>query len=55
VLILLVFRHTDVDLLIGDPIRFKTKFGWEPKYDLAEMVAADVVPLKRINIERPLV
>jgi GDPmannose 4,6-dehydratase len=40
------FRPTEVDLLIGDPTKAKTKLGWEPKYDLAalvkEMVAADV-------------
>ncbi|WP_316796877.1 GDP-mannose 4,6-dehydratase [Pedobacter agri] len=40
------FRPTEVDLLIGDPTKSKTKLGWEPKYDLAalvkEMVAADV-------------
>ena len=53
------FRPTEVDLLIGDPTKSKTKLGWEPKYDLAdlvkEMIAADVVPLNRINIEKPLV
>lgn len=40
------FRPTEVDLLIGDPTKSKTKLGWKPKYDLAmlvkEMVAADV-------------
>jgi len=40
------FRPTEVDLLIGDPTKSKTKLGWVPKYDLAmlvnEMVAADV-------------
>jgi GDPmannose 4,6-dehydratase len=40
------FRPTEVDLLIGDPTKSKTKLGWTPKYDLAmlvnEMVAADV-------------
>lgn len=40
------FRPTEVDLLIGDPTKSKTKLGWIPKYDLAalvkEMVAADV-------------
>lgn len=40
------FRPTEVDLLIGDPTKAKTKLGWVPKYDLAalvkEMVAADV-------------
>jgi len=40
------FRPTEVDLLIGDPTKSKTKLGWTPKYDLKmlveEMVAADV-------------
>jgi GDPmannose 4,6-dehydratase len=40
------FRPTEVDVLIGDPTKSKTKLGWVPKYDLAalvkEMVAADV-------------
>ncbi len=40
------FRPTEVDLLIGDPTKAKTKLGWKPEYDLAalvkEMVASDV-------------
>ena len=40
------FRPTEVDLLIGDPTKSKTKLGWKPKYDLQglvkEMVEADV-------------
>ncbi|MGE8377022.1 MAG: GDP-mannose 4,6-dehydratase [Sphingobacterium sp.] len=44
------FRPTEVDLLIGDPTKSKTKLGWEPKYDLAglvsEMVEADLDRLK---------
>jgi GDPmannose 4,6-dehydratase len=40
------FRPTEVDLLIGDPSKSKSKLGWSPKYDLKglvkEMVAADV-------------
>jgi GDPmannose 4,6-dehydratase len=40
------FRPTEVELLIGDPTKSKTKLGWKPKYDLQglvkEMVAADV-------------
>jgi GDPmannose 4,6-dehydratase len=40
------FRPTEVDLLIGDPTKAKTKLNWEPKYDLAalvkEMVASDI-------------
>lgn len=40
------YRPTEVDLLIGDPTKSKTKLGWEPQYDLQglvrEMVASDV-------------
>jgi GDPmannose 4,6-dehydratase len=40
------YRPTEVDLLIGDPKKSKTKLGWEPKYDLAglvkEMVESDL-------------
>lgn len=40
------FRPTEVELLIGDNTKAKTKLGWEPKYTLEmlvkEMVAADV-------------
>lgn len=32
------FRPTEVDLLIGDPSKCKTKLNWEPKYDLAALV-----------------
>jgi len=49
------FRPTEVDLLIGDPSKSKTKLGWVPKYDLAglvkEMVHSD---LNRIKKERSL-
>lgn len=40
------FRPTEVDLLIGDASKAKTKLGWTPKYDLPalvrEMVAKDI-------------
>lgn len=40
------FRPTEVDLLIGDSTKAKTKLGWQPKYTLEmlvkEMVQADV-------------
>jgi GDPmannose 4,6-dehydratase len=40
------FRPTEVDLLIGDATKARTKLGWEPKYDLKmlvqEMVTADL-------------
>jgi GDPmannose 4,6-dehydratase len=32
------FRPTEVDLLIGDPTKAKTKLGWVPEYDLASLV-----------------
>ncbi len=32
------FRPTEVDLLIGDPTKAKTKLGWEPEYDLKALV-----------------
>jgi GDPmannose 4,6-dehydratase len=32
------FRPTEVDLLIGDPTKAKTKLGWELKYDLQGLV-----------------
>ena len=40
------FRPTEVELLIGDPTKSKSKLGWKPKYDLPalvqDMMAADV-------------
>lgn len=40
------FRPTEVDLLIGDATKARTKLGWKPKYDLKalvkEMVASDI-------------
>lgn len=45
------FRPTEVDLLIGDPTKSKTKLGWKPKYDLEmlvkEMVQSDVDLFKK--------
>lgn len=32
------FRPTEVDLLIGDPTKAKTKLGWVPEYDLEGLV-----------------
>ncbi|NTW26086.1 MAG: GDP-mannose 4,6-dehydratase [Lentimicrobium sp.] len=32
------FRPTEVELLIGDPTKSKTKLGWEPEYDLQGLV-----------------
>ena len=32
------FRPTEVDLLIGDPTKAKTKLGWVPEHDLESLV-----------------
>ncbi|MBE8719322.1 GDP-mannose 4,6-dehydratase [Sphingobacterium pedocola] len=44
------YRPTEVDLLIGDPTKSKTKLGWNPQYDLSalvkEMVKSDLELLK---------
>jgi GDPmannose 4,6-dehydratase len=40
------FRPTEVDLLIGDPTKAKTKLGWTPKYTfealIHDMVSSDL-------------
>jgi GDPmannose 4,6-dehydratase len=45
------FRPTEVDLLLGDPTKAKTKLGWKPKHDLAslvkDMMASDLELFKR--------
>ena len=45
------FRPTEVELLIGDPTKAKTKLGWVPKHDLTslvkDMMAADVALFQR--------
>jgi len=45
------FRPTEVDLLLGDPTKSKTKLGWEPKYDLPllvkDMMQADLELMKK--------
>ena len=50
------YRPTEVDLLIGDPTKAKTKLGWTPRYDLPmlvkEMMAADVESFKKEKILR---
>lgn len=32
------FRPTEVDLLLGDPTKAKSKLGWKPKHDLKSLV-----------------
>ncbi|HEX8548543.1 MAG TPA: GDP-mannose 4,6-dehydratase [Cytophagaceae bacterium] len=45
------FRPTEVELLIGDPTKSKTKLGWKPKYDLQglvkDMMASDLKLMKK--------
>jgi GDPmannose 4,6-dehydratase len=45
------FRPTEVDLLIGDPTKSKTKLGWVPKYDLqglvTDMMQSDIKLMKK--------
>jgi GDPmannose 4,6-dehydratase len=45
------FRPTEVDLLIGDPTKSKTKLGWTPKYDLqglvTDMMQSDIKLMKK--------
>lgn len=42
------FRPTEVDLLLGDPTKSKTKLGWTPEYDLAGLV--DDMMVSDINL-----
>lgn len=45
------YRPTEVDLLLGDPTKAKTKLGWKPKYDLAalckDMMQSDLKLMKK--------
>lgn len=45
------FRPTEVDLLVGDAAKAKSKLGWEPEYSLGdlvkEMVASDLQLMKK--------
>ena len=45
------YRPTEVDILIGDNTKARTKLGWEPKYDLKtlcqDMVIHDVELMKK--------
>ncbi|MDE1191336.1 MAG: GDP-mannose 4,6-dehydratase [Arachidicoccus sp.] len=50
------FRPTEVELLIGDPAKAKSKLGWEPVYDLPalvkEMVASDIAICKKGQVSQ---
>ena len=45
------FRPTEVDLLIGDSTKARTKLGWEPEYDLNglinDMITSDINIMKK--------
>ena len=45
------FRPSEVDLLLGDPTKAKTKLGWEPEYNIndliADMMQSDINLFKR--------
>ena len=45
------FRPTEVDLLVGDPSKAKSKLKWEPEYDLKglvkDMVHSDIKLMKK--------
>ena len=45
------FRPTEVDLLIGDPSKVKSKIGWKPKFDLNglvdDMMRSDLAVMKK--------
>jgi len=45
------FRPTEVDMLIGDATKARTKLGWKPEYDLAalvkDMVKSDIKLMQR--------
>lgn len=47
------FRPTEVDLLIGDSTKARTKLGWTPEYDLegliGDMVSSDINLMKKEN------
>lgn len=47
------FRPTEVDLLIGDATKARTKLGWTPEYDLegliSDMVSSDINLMKKEN------
>ena len=48
------FRPAEVDLLVGDPSKAKTKLGWSPKVSFPQLVARMVdADLKRVAAETP--
>ena len=45
------FRPSEVDLLLGDPSKAKTKLGWEPKIKLEEMIS-EMIEQDKINAKK---
>ena len=49
------FRPTEVDLLVGDSTKARTKLGWTPKYTVEElckeMVYSDFDKISKQHIE----
>ena len=47
------FRPTEVELLIGDATKARTKLGWEPEYNLKtlieDMMLSDIKVMKKEN------
>lgn len=47
------YRPTEVDLLIGDSTKARTKLGWKPEYDLnsliEDMITSDIHLMKKEN------
>ncbi len=45
------YRPTEVDLLIGDSTKARTKLGWQPRYDLdgliEDMISSDIQVMKK--------
>jgi GDPmannose 4,6-dehydratase len=50
------FRPTEVDILLGDPSKARTKLGWIPEYDLDslinDMVTSDLILMGKENYLR---
>ena len=48
------FRPTEVETLLGDPSKAKSKLGWEPRITVqemcAEMVAADLEEARKVSL-----
>ena len=48
------FRPTEVELLMGDPTKSKTKLGWESEYDLdsliSDMMDSDIKNMKKESL-----